>query len=198
MRLSAENVRRVVEFARRGRVVVVDTETTGCSRWDEICQIASAEFVNGTLVRTASEYVLPTCEMTPGAEAVHGLSMDFLRLRGSDPAAAMGRFFEFLGEDALFVAHNVPFDRGMIERECAKFGLPCPLRGVETCCTLALSRRLHPELASHALGRLLGPLGVEDAVNSHDALDDVMACAGVFFRLVSELEAGLADGGASS
>ena len=53
------------------------------------------------------------------------------------------------------------------------------------CDTLALARYFRPDLKSHALGNLLGPLGV-DGVNSHDALDDVMACAGVFFKLLSE------------
>lgn len=51
------------------------------------------------------------------------------------------------------------------------------------CDTLALARYFRPDLKSHALGNLLGPLGV-DGVNSHDALDDVMACAGVFFKLM--------------
>ena len=44
--------------------------------------------------------------------------------------------------------------------------------------------RTTPDLKSHALGNLLEPLGV-DGVNSHDALDDVMACAGVFFKLLA-------------
>ena len=56
---------------------------------------------------------------------------------------------------------------------------------VETCDTLALSRYFRPDLKSHALGSLLEPLGI-DGVNSHDALDDTLACAGVFFKLLEE------------
>ena len=47
MRISANTVPQIAEYARSGRVVVFDTETTGCSRWDEICQIAAVEYVDG-------------------------------------------------------------------------------------------------------------------------------------------------------
>ena len=71
------------------------------------------------------------------------------------------------------------------EQECAKFDCAFEPNGVVMCDTLALARCFRPDLKSHALGNLLEPLGV-DGVNSHDALDDVMACAGVFFKLLSE------------
>lgn len=183
MRTCERTLARFAGYAREGRVVVFDTETTGQSRTDEICQIAAAEYVKGRLVRTMSVYVCPTCEMNPGAEAVHGLSPEFLGLNGVEPEEAMERFFAFVGSDALLVAHNSPFDLRMLRQECAKFGLEFAPERVETCDTLALSRRLRPDLESHALGRLLEPLGVT-GVNSHDALDDTLACAGVFFKLV--------------
>lgn len=53
------------------------------------------------------------------------------------------------------------------------------------CDTLALARYFRPDLKSHALGNLLESLCLE-GVNSHDALDDVMACAGVFFKLLAD------------
>ena len=97
----------------------------------------------------------------------------------------MRQFFEFVGDDVLLIAHNATFDMRMVRQECRKFDIPFTPRGVETCDTLALSRRLHPELYSHRLAYLINALGI-DGVNSHDALDDACACAGVFFRLVAE------------
>ena len=102
-------------------------------------------------------------------------------LRAAD---ARHQFFDFLESDVLLVAHNNRFDMKMLQQECAKFDCCFEPDGVELCDTLALSRHLRPDLESHALGNLLEPLGVE-GVNSHDALDDVMACAGVFFKLLS-------------
>jgi len=185
MRISEKNLLRMAAYARNGRVVVFDTETTGCTSYDEICQIAAAEYEHGALSRTFARYICPTCEMNPWAEAVHGLSMDFLSEHGLEPEEAMRQFFEFVGDDVLLVAHNATFDMRMVRQECRKFGLAFAPRGVETCDTLTLSRRLRPDLPSHKLSYLIGALDI-DGVNSHDALDDALACAGVFFSFIKE------------
>ena len=109
------------EFATSGRVVVFDTETTGGSCSDEICQLAAAEYINGRLERTMNVYIRPTCEMNPWAEQVHGISMDYLDEHGIDPVDALHQFFHFLGSDVLLVAHNNRFDLKMLQQECAKF-----------------------------------------------------------------------------
>ncbi len=185
MRITKQTLPKLAAFARTGRVVVFDTETTGGSSWDEICQIAAAEYIGGKLTRTLSLYICPTCRMNAWAEAVHGLSMEFLRENGIAPTAAMRRFFEFLGRDVLLVAHNAMFDLRMLNSECEKFGLVFAPEGLETCDTLALSRKLRPDLERHTLANLIDALEI-DGVNSHDALDDAMACAGIFFKLLSD------------
>ena len=190
MRISANNIEKIRRYAASGRVVVFDTETTGCLRHDEICQIAAVEYIGGVRARSFSVYVCPTCEMNPWAEAVHGLSVDFLSEHGLAPEEAMRQFFEFLGSDVLLVAHNNKFDMRMLDIECRKFGICFSPQGVETCDTLALAKRLRPGLERYALAYLIGALGV-DGVNSHDALDDALACAGVFFNLLTGLNAGL-------
>ena len=183
MRMTKERMEWVAERARGGRVVAFDTETTGGCGWDEICQIAAAEYVGGKLGRTLAVYVRPTCRVSPFAQAVHGLSTAFLRANGRPPAEAMGRFFDFVGEDALVVAHNAAFDLRMLRLECAKFALPFSADGWEVCDTLALSRRLRPDLECHKLGFLVEALALSTP-NTHDALDDALACAGVFFGLL--------------
>ena len=186
MRISEKNLLRLAEYARRGRVVVFDTETTGCTSYDEICQVAAAEYVHGELTRTFARYICPTCEMNPFAEMVHGLSLDFLHEHGLEPEEAMRQFFEFVGDDVLLVAHNATFDMRMVRQECRKFGLAFAPQDVETCDTLALSRRLRPDLPSHKLSYLIGALDI-DGVNSHDALDDALACAGIFFTFLKQV-----------
>ena len=183
MRFCDNTLPRLAEYARAGRVVVFDTETTGGSSHDEICQIAAVEYVRGELARTLALYVCPTCEMNPWAEGVHGLSVEFLQEHGLAPEEAMRQFFAFVGEDALLVAHNANFDLRMLRQECTKFDLAFTPDNIEICDTLALARSLRPELECHALSHLIGVLGI-DGDNSHDALDDALACAGIFFRLV--------------
>ena len=183
MRMSLENIEAIRRYAAGGRVVVFDTETTGCSRYDEICQIAAVEYVNGVQARTFMLYICPTCEMDPRAECVHGLSMDFLSGHGIAPEEAMRQFFGFLGSDALLVAHNSRFDMRMLNQECGKFDLCFAPEGIETCDTLALARQLRPGLESYRLSNLISALGI-DGTNSHDALDDTLACANLFINLV--------------
>ena len=187
MRISEKNLQRLAEYARNGRVVVFDTETTGCNTYDEICQKFD---IDRKELCPFARYICPTCEMNPFAEMVHGLSLDFLHEHGIEPEEAMRQFFEFVGDDVLLVAHNATFDMRMVRQECRKFGLAFMPQGLETCDTLALSRRLRPDLPSHKLSYLIGALGI-DGVNSHDALDDALACAGVFFTFLKQAVAKL-------
>ena len=187
MRISANNIEKIRRYAASGRVVVFDTETTGGMRHDEICQIAAVEYIGGVRSRTFSVYVCPTCEMNPWAEAVHGLSLDFLSERGLAPDEAMRQFFEFLGNDVMLVAHNNRFDMRMLRQECNKFELCFAPEGLETCDTLALARQMRPGLVSYSLANLIKALDI-DGTNSHDALDDTLACAGLFFKLLNSQE----------
>lgn len=187
MRICANTLPQIAEYARSGRVVVFDTETTGCSRYDEICQIAAVEYVNGVQTRTFNSYICPSCEMNPWAEGVHGLSLDFLAKHGLAPEEAMRQFFEFLGSDALLVAHNNKFDMRMLNQECGKFDLCFAPDGIETCDTVALARHLRPGLDSYSLANLIEALRI-DGINSHDAIDDTLACAGLFFKLLNSQE----------
>ena len=187
MRICANTLPQIAEYARSGRVVVFDTETTGCSRYDEICQIAAVEYVNGVQTRTFNSYICPSCEMNPWAEGVHGLSLDFLAKHGLAPEVAMRRFFEFLGSDVLLVAHNNKFDMRMLNQGCGKFDLCFAPDGIETCDTVALARHLRPGLDSYSLANLIEALNI-DGINSHDALDDTLACAGLFFKLLNSQE----------
>lgn len=57
MRICANTLPQIAEYAQSGRVVVFDTETTGCLRWDEICRIAADENVRVELSRTLALYV---------------------------------------------------------------------------------------------------------------------------------------------
>lgn len=44
MRIKRENLPLIHRYAAHGRIVVFDTETTGMTNDDEICQIAAVEY----------------------------------------------------------------------------------------------------------------------------------------------------------
>ena len=185
-RLNQKALDLCVRHARQGRVVVFDTETTGLSRLDEIVQIAAAEYVNGGRTRTLNLFVLPSCPISPAAEAVHHISRAFLEEHGLPPREALRRFFEFVGADALVVGHNVRFDVGMLANECRAYAFPATPGNMTRADTIALARRLVPGLPNYRLGTLIEALGL-DGSNSHDALDDTLACGELFFNLVDRI-----------
>lgn len=185
-RITQEALRNYVTHAERGRVVVFDTETTGISNEDEIVQLAAAEYENGVLTRTLNLYVTPTCMIHPEAEAVHHLSMPFLVEHGIRPTEALERFFDFLGRGALLVGHNIHFDFRMLQNECRKFEYVADPEELSFCDTIALAKRLVPGLDHYKLGFLIEALGLPGR-NSHDALDDTLACGELFFDLVRRI-----------
>ena len=87
------------------REVVLDTETTGLSpaTGDRIVEIGCVELVNHLPTgRNFHEYVNPERDMPEQAQAIHGLSEEFL----SDKpvfAEISDAFDEFIGESGLII-----------------------------------------------------------------------------------------------
>lgn len=182
-RITDEALANYRVHATGGRMVVFDTETTGIIRDDEIIQLSAAEYVCGELKRTLNLYVVPPCMIHPEAESVHHITMSFLNEHGIPPCEALDRFFEFLGRDALLVAHNIHFDFRMLQNECRKFEYVADPDELSFCDTVALARKLVPGLPHYNLSTLIEALGIEGE-NSHNALDDTLSCGSLFFNLV--------------
>jgi len=174
-------------YAKAGRVVVFDTETTGLSSDDEIVQIAAVEYAGGNFARAMSVFICPTCAVRPEAEEVHRLSRRFLDAHGIEPTVALDRFFSFLGDNALLVGHNIYFDLRMLRNECRKFSYCADVDGIPFCDTIALAKRLVPGLPSYSLGALAEALPL-DGTNPHDALSDAHTCGALFFELMRHFD----------
>ena len=181
--MSDETISRYCEYAKYGKVVVFDTETTGVGTSDEVCQIAAIQFVRGVRVRSLNEYLRISFPMPDYAESIHGISDEFLAEHGIEPLEGLNKFFELAKGDALLVAHNAKFDIRMIGGTCAKNGMEGLPEDVFVCDTWHLAKKVAPGFDNYQLATLIDKFHV-DAVNSHDAMDDVLGCAGVFFHLV--------------
>ncbi|MCI0341219.1 MAG: 3'-5' exonuclease [Planctomycetales bacterium] len=169
--------------------VVVDVETTGTGVDDRIIEIAAVRVRGGESRETFQSLVDPERELPPFIEALTGITG--LMLEGAPAVrAVLPRFAEFLG-DAVFVAHNAPFDRrfvfGQAERECSiRFSNP-------VLCTRLLARRLMPDLAYRGLDAVTEALGVRIA-DRHRALGDARATAEVLRLFLARLaEMGVTD-----
>ncbi|HMY40409.1 MAG TPA: DNA polymerase III subunit epsilon, partial [Marinagarivorans sp.] len=129
------------------RQIILDTETTGLEpqQGHRIIEIGCVELVNRKLTgRHFHHYINPQRDIDEGAQAVHGISAEFLADKPLFAQLAEA-FFEFV-KGAELIIHNAPFDVGFINHE---FNLLDKGFGkLEDHCTiidtLAMARHRHP------------------------------------------------------
>ena len=112
------------------RQIVLDTETTGLEHklGHRIIEIGGVEINNRHLTNHHFHYYLnPEREIDEGAQAVHGISLDFLqdKPRFAEIAA---EFLDFV-RGAELIIHNAPFDVGFLNAELARLDM-APIESV--------------------------------------------------------------------
>ncbi len=174
------------------REIIFDTETTGLDprSGDRMVEIGCIEMVNRVPTgNTFHCYFNPDRDMPAGAEAVHGLSIAFLsdKPRFHEKAA---EFLEFIGEEAMLVAHNAGFDFGFVNAELDMCGLPALSRD-RMVDTVALARARHPG-AKNSLDALCTRYGIDRSHRTrHGALLDAELLAQVYVELTGGRQIGL-------
>ncbi len=167
------------------RQIVLDTETTGLDprQGHRIIEVACIEMENRRLTgRHLHKYVNPEREIDAGAQAVHGISLEFLadKPKFSDIA---DEFLEFIN-GAELVIHNAPFDLGFLNAELRRLDrVP-----VETLCsgvvdTLRMAKDLHPG-KRNSLDALCERYEIDNSSRTlHGALLDTELLADVFLAM---------------
>jgi len=174
------------------RHIILDTETTGLSAKEghRIIEIGAVEMINYSLTGEKLHlYINPEREIDEGAQAVHGISGEFLQDKPvfSEVADA---FLEFVGTDML-VIHNAPFDVGFLNAELEKCHRPL-LQESRVTDTLALARQKFPG-AQASLDALCRRFQIDNSHRDlHGALIDADLLAGVFVELQGGKQPGLA------
>jgi len=176
------------------REIVLDTETTGLDPFSghRVVEIGCIELANRIPTgATYHIYLNPERDMPREAEAVHGLSREFL----SDKplfAEIVDDLFAFLGEAAL-VIHNAGFDLAFLNAELERAGRPgiTRERAVDT---LTLARRRHPG-GPNRLDDLCVRYGIDNSRRTkHGALMDAELLSEVYAELVGGRQAKLGLG----
>jgi DNA helicase II / ATP-dependent DNA helicase PcrA len=168
----------------KGRLIVLDTETTGTDVLsDDIIQVFAREIINGQEVREFHKY-LKNDVPVGFSETIHGLSDKFLKEKGEEPKKVLAELKEFIGADAA-IGHNVNFDLTMLIENGKRRGVVFDFK--EYCDTLDLAKRV-VESPNYRLTTLAELLGLATA--THDAEDDVSATVGLLGVLVERLRKG--------
>jgi DNA polymerase III epsilon subunit-like protein len=133
--------------------ILFDTETTGASENDRICQLAFAR-LNTKQTEWVAEFCNPTIPITFHAMAVHGITNEMVKdLPTFNQTNAAKRFSELNTNENVLVAHNAKFDIDMAAKEGVMW------QG-EIIDTLRCAKHLLPDEESHALQYLRYSLGL--------------------------------------
>ncbi|MCT8161985.1 exonuclease domain-containing protein [Pseudoruegeria sp. SHC-113] len=169
--------------------VVFDTETTGLSvlKGDRIVQIAAVRVVNGRIVpeEIFNTLVDPERSIPPESTKIHHITD--ADVAGAPTLATAGKSFHSYCEGAVLVAHNAPFDIGMLRRDKGEFGEMFDHPVLDT---VLLSAVVFGQSAEHSLDALAARLGVTIPPElRHTAHGDALATAEVFLKLLPMMEA---------
>lgn len=167
------------------RQVVLDTETTGLDfrLGDRVIEIGCVELNDRKLTGQRFHcYLNPEREVEAGAQAVHGLTNEFLQDKPKFGDVA-SEFLDFI-RGAELVIHNAGFDLGFLNNELALLQAP-PLdqhsRGLVD--TLKLARELHPG-RRNSLDALCERYGIDNSGRMlHGALLDAELLAEVYLAM---------------
>lgn len=166
------------------RHIVMDTETTGFNAEtdDRLVEIGAVELIN--YVPTGNNfhvYINPQREVSEGAAAVHGLTLE--KLKDAPLFSEVYQdFLDFIRDDPL-VIHNAEFDMRFLRAEAKRNGFkPLPFdRAIDT---LMIARKKFPG-APNSLDALCKRFGVDNSGRTyHGALLDSLLLAEVYLELV--------------
>ncbi|MBF9041763.1 3'-5' exonuclease [Rhodobacterales bacterium HKCCE4037] len=167
--------------------VAFDTETTGLSvEKDAVIQIGAVRVLGGRIVEGESvdTYVDPGRPIPPASTRIHRITDT--DVAGAPTIGPAGRTLSHFARDAVLVAHNAPFDIGLLRKSAGEMGVDWSHPVLDT---VLLSAVVFGTNAQHSLDALCDRLGVtipED--KRHTAIGDAQATAEVLVRLLPLLE----------
>ena len=179
-------------FAKYDRLVLLDTETTGLQyNRDEIIEFAAVavEQRNGEAVVVAEYDELvalnPGGFVPPKIQELTGISTQDLRERGIPKTRVCRDIAELIAGNTLLLAYNAHFDLSFLFYLLLRSGDPTILKGKDKLDLLTVYRDRHS--FPHKLCNAIDTYGLGgQVVNSHRAVDDVLATVAVMSAMEEE------------
>ena len=179
-------------FSRYDRLVFFDTETTGLQfARDEIIEFAAVvmELRDGkaTVIQEYDELVAlsPGGFVPPKIQELTGISTADLRERGLPKTRVARDVGEMIKGNTLLLAYNAHFDLSFLYYFLLRDGDPMVLKGKDKLDLLTVYKDRHAY--PHKLCSAIEVYNLSDRfVNSHRAVDDVLATAAVALEMEAE------------
>ena len=179
-------------FAKYDRLVLLDTETTGLNySRDEIIEFSAVvlERINGEnrIIRQYDQLITlsPGGSVPPMIQSLTGISEQDIRERGIPKTRVCRDIAEMIQGNCLILAYNAHFDLSFLYYLLLRHGDPAILRGKDKLDLLTVykDRRSYP----HKLCNAIESYGLSGkVVNSHRAIDDVIATVAVMEEMEKE------------
>ena len=179
-------------FSRYDRLVFFDTETTGLEfARDEIIEFAAVvmELRDGkaTVVQEYDQLISlsPGGFVPPKIQELTGISTADLREKGLPKTRVARDVGEMIRGNTLLLAYNAHFDLSFLFYFLLRDGDPLVLKGKDKLDLLTVYKDRHE--FPHKLCNAIAVYGLADQfVNSHRAVDDVLATAAVALEMEKE------------
>ena len=170
-------------------LAVIDFETTGMSPalGARATEIAVVLLRNGRIVDRYASLMHSGAWVPPFIEQLTGISNRMLA--SAPPARQVMREVAEFTAGCPVVAHNASFDRSFWLHEHGLADSDAAVMQAPFACTLLLSRRLYPQAPNHKLGTLAQWHGITPIGRAHRALADAEMAAGLWQRIVQDVQA---------
>lgn len=167
---------------------IVDIETTGgYAAAHGITEIAIHIHNGQEIIESYETLINPQQDIPVYIQSLTGIDNEMVA-SAPDFREVAAQIYELL-HDKVFVAHNVNFDYSFVRHHLEACGYHFNAKKL---CTVRLSRKLFPGLASYSLGKLCTALSVS-INNRHRAGGDASATAIIFGMLVEKDTEGLIE-----
>lgn len=178
--------------AKSGAFIVIDTETTGLKKEDQIVEFAAkkcifrkSEFVAVDQYHT---YIRPFVHMPEDASNINGLTDEFLRDKPEEKEV-FHEIHSFLGENPAIGAYNSAFDIRMLSGLYSRCGSELHVGLDVDICKIAKDVFCEIPMPNHKLMSIANAYGVDTGIEFHSAMDDVTVTIRVLNAIIKDIRA---------
>ena len=160
------------------KYIAFDVETPNSFN-NRMSAIGITVLEDGKIAQEFYSLVDPEQELAPFNIALTGITPEMLV-----DAPTFGQLWPIIGPiltdpEAVLLAHNAPFDMGVLGKCIEAYGVDAPLF-LRYACTCRMSQEAAPDMPNHKLNTLCEILNIE--LDHHNAGSDARACALLFLR----------------